>query len=97
MPTMYTKKNLTGFTLVEIMIVVVIIGLLAAMGIPAFQNVSSKSQATRIANDMNKLAHAFEVTLLADSPPEGFYFENSVPSGFSLAELPDVIQKKTVW
>ena len=37
------NRSKQGFTLVEIMIVVVIIGLLAAMAIPAFQKVRSSS------------------------------------------------------
>ena len=38
------KNKKTGFTLVEIMIVVVIIGLLIVMAIPAFQKVSESAQ-----------------------------------------------------
>jgi type IV pilus assembly protein PilA len=38
------RRSNPGFTLVEIMIVVVIIGLLAAMAIPAFQKVRQSSQ-----------------------------------------------------
>ncbi len=45
------KQNSKGFTLVEIMIVVVIIGLLAAMAIPAFQTVREKSVEKTVIND----------------------------------------------
>ncbi len=49
-----------GFTLVEIMIVVAIIALLAAIAVPNFLRARKRSQATRILEDLRDLDHALD-------------------------------------
>ena len=70
-----------GFTLVEIMIVVVIIGLLASMAIPAFQKVRTNSQDKAVLNNARQLSAA----------SDQYYLEN----GVSTVTLSDLIGPTT--
>jgi prepilin-type N-terminal cleavage/methylation domain-containing protein len=52
--------NQKGFTLVEIMIVVAIIALLAAIAVPGFLRARKRSQASRILNDLRLIDSAVD-------------------------------------
>src|SRR6266513_1786869 len=54
------NKRRAGFTLVEIMIVVAIIALLAAIAVPGFLRARKRSQASRILNDLRMIDAAVD-------------------------------------
>jgi prepilin-type N-terminal cleavage/methylation domain-containing protein len=68
-------KSLRGFTLVEIMIVVAIIALLAAIAVPGFLRARKRSQASRIINDLR----------LIDSAVDQYAIENNKTTGAPVA------------
>jgi len=74
MLTKFNKRR-GGFTLVEIMIVVAIIALLAAIAVPGFLRARKRSQASRIINDLR----------LIDSAVDQYAIETNKKSGDPVA------------
>jgi prepilin-type N-terminal cleavage/methylation domain-containing protein len=77
----------SAFTLVEIMIVVAIIALLAAIAVPGFLRARKRSQASRIINDLR----------LIDSAVDQYAIETNRSSGFSVntADWTNYLKKDT--
>ena len=69
------NKRRGGFTLVEIMIVVAIIALLAAIAVPGFLRARKRSQASRIINDLR----------LIDSAVDQYAIETNKSGGSAVA------------
>lgn len=66
------RRNTTsGFTLVEIMIVVAIIGLLAAMALPSFSRARNTAQQNACINNLRQIDSAKEQWSLAASKSDG--------------------------
>lgn len=84
-----------GFTLVEIMIVVVIIGLLAALAIPAFQRTQRASQNSRLINDFRVFVQSFEIYATQNGSWPNDSSSGVVPGGMSGSFKENVWKNKT--
>lgn len=76
------KKVQQGFTLIELMIVVAIIGILAAVAIPQYQNYIAKSQVSRVMSETSALRTAIETCML-----NGITEVDDCPLGWSTSNL----------
>jgi prepilin-type N-terminal cleavage/methylation domain-containing protein len=71
------NKRRGGFTLVEIMIVVAIIALLAAIAVPGFLRARKRSQASRILNDLRMIDAAVDQYAIETNRSTGFTVNTS--------------------
>ena len=86
---MLTKLNRkhAGFTLVEIMIVVAIIALLAAIAVPGFLRARKRSQASKVINDLRLISGAMDQYAIETSKQSG--------NAISVADWTNYLKKDT--
>ena len=53
---MYTRKKLSGFTIVELLIVVVVIAVLAAISVVAYTNIQNRANDSVVQNDIKNFS-----------------------------------------
>lgn len=87
------RNQRSAFTLVEIMVVVVIIGLLAALAIPALNRVKHRSQISRFANDLRVFSQGLETMMLEIGALPGDPGSGSLAGGH--AQLGEYIKAST--
>ena len=85
-------KSTSGFTIVELLIVVVVIAVLAAISIGAYTGIQNRSYDTSVQNDLRTITKKLDLARVADNTTD--YPTNNTTIA---AEIPDVRVNKNAY
>lgn len=98
-----SKHNETGFTLVELLVVILIIGILAAIAIPIFLNQRKQALDAQLKSDMKTVATWLENNKTKNPnavyprianhwyAPDGSYFSSNWPADITLSSSSGIV------
>jgi general secretion pathway protein G len=81
------KLNKKGFTIIELLIVIVVIGILAALVLTAYGNIQARARDTERTNDISEIHKQLELNYTDDTSTTG---NGSYPSVLSTTTVPNL-------
>jgi prepilin-type N-terminal cleavage/methylation domain-containing protein len=95
-PFAHRSPRARGFTLVEVMVVVVIIGLLAAMSLPAYRRITMRSKTAAVVSDLRSYSTAFITFNLQNGRWPADALPQEIPTGMTGALANGFVQKSPI-
>jgi type II secretion system protein G len=93
---MFTTQSTRGFTLLELLVVILVIAILAAIAVPNFLEAQTRAKVSRVQSDLRAVATGVEMYILDNGRYPAYHYGEfrqhfmggSIDQGFAVTALP---------